>query len=491
MIEGVQNFWRRLTKQYFNKVFLIQLLVLYTCVIVISSFFMIKKSYEDGKRLEEKEIALFSEYIHQCDQMYRDMAASVADIKSLSSLDVFALAKPENYYAKMTAFQHELERFSLPYRRQGIQFAVIDERGSKVVLDSCSKSLDEVLHDWSISKEQYMHVIELLSQQHAPEVVIWTDAKVFYVTEKNYTSNKVYLVCYTPMSYMCVSGDVWENNKAVYFDSDSSVVLDWRMMKQDDMEVLDDIPKDVKVAKVGSGSRGNIEYLYFISRYYGVRYISVGKRDFSVFFVTVFTFLTGLGIVFLLLYFVTRRISRKVYKPIRELVQFTLGDQGDIEEDENPITKVHDKVRSLKEENQELQKRLDSLSHDIYITRQVSVEAEKQRMDSEELKRRLENYIADHLDQDISLGDVAQQFGISLSYMSILFKNKMDNNFKEYISYQRYLKSLSIMEQHPQILIKDVASQVGIQNVNTFIRIFKKYNGTTPKQYQNGLRGGT
>ena len=70
---------------------------------------MIQKSYEDGKRLEEKEIALFSEYVYRCDQMYRDMAASVADIKLLSSLDVFALAKPENYYAKMTAFQHELE----------------------------------------------------------------------------------------------------------------------------------------------------------------------------------------------------------------------------------------------------------------------------------------------------------------------------------------------------------------------------------------------
>lgn len=489
MIERAQNFWCRLTKQYFNKVFLIQLLVLYTCVIVISLFFMIQKSYEDGKRLEEKEIALFSEYVYRCDQMYRDMAASVADIKLLSSLDVFALAKPENYYAKMTAFQHELERFSLPYRRQGIQFAVIDERKSKVVMDSCSKSLEEVLHDWSLSREQYMHAIELLSQQHVPEVVIWTDANVFYITQKNYTSEIVYLVCYTPMSYVFASSKEWENNKEVYFDSDSSIVLDWRTEKQGGMEVLDEIPKNMEVAQVGSGSRGKIEYLYFVSRYYEVRYISTGKRDFSAFFVTIFTFLTGLGIVFLLLYFVTRRISRKVYKPIRELVQFTLGDQGDVEEGENPITKVHDKVRSLKEENQELQKRLDNLSHDIYITRQASVETEKQRMDSEELKKRLENYIADHLDQDISLGDVAQQFGISLSYMSILFKNKMDNNFKEYISYQRYLKSLSIMEKHPQILIKDVASQVGIQNVNTFIRIFKKYNGTTPKQYQNGVRG--
>lgn len=356
-------------------------------------------------------------------------------------------------------------------------------------MDSCSKSLEEVLHDWSLSREQYMHAIELLSQQHVPEVVIWTDANVFYITQKNYTSEIVYLVCYTPMSYVFASSKEWENNKEVYFDSDSSIVLDWRTEKQGGMEVLDEIPKNMEVAQVGSGSRGKIEYLYFVSRYYEVRYISTGKRDFSAFFVTVFTFLTGLGIVFLLLYFVTRRISRKVYKPIRELVQFTLGDQGDVEEGENPITKVHDKVRSLKEENQELQKRLDNLSHDIYITRQASVETEKQRMDSEELKKRLENYIADHLDQDISLGDVAQQFGISLSYMSILFKNKMDNNFKEYISYQRYLKSLSIMEKHPQILIKDVASQVGIQNVNTFIRIFKKYNGTTPKQYQNGVRG--
>ena len=67
----------------------------------------------------------------------------------------------------------------------------------------------------------------------------------------------------------------------------------------------------------------------------------------------------------------------------------------------------------------------------------------------------------------------------------------MDNNFKEYLSYQRYLKALSLMQENPEIKIKDLASQVGIQNVNTFIRIFKKYSDDiTPKQYLDKIRNG-
>ena len=47
------------------------------------------------------------------------------------------------------------------------------------------------------------------------------------------------------------------------------------------------------------------------------------------------------------------------------------------------------------------------------------------------------------------------------------------------------------MQENPEIKIKDLASQVGIQNVNTFIRIFKKYSDDiTPKQYLDKIRNG-
>lgn len=37
--------------------------------------------------------------------------------------------------------------------------------------------------------------------------------------------------------------------------------------------------------------------------------------------------------------------------------------------------------------------------------------------------------------------------------------------------------------------IQDIASQVGIHDVNYFIKVFKKIIGMTPKEYRNSIKG--
>ena len=36
----------------------------------------------------------------------------------------------------------------------------------------------------------------------------------------------------------------------------------------------------------------------------------------------------------------------------------------------------------------------------------------------------------------------------------------------------------------PNIIIKDVAARVGFENINTFFRVFKQFEGVTPGQYR-------
>ena len=36
----------------------------------------------------------------------------------------------------------------------------------------------------------------------------------------------------------------------------------------------------------------------------------------------------------------------------------------------------------------------------------------------------------------------------------------------------------------PNIVIKDVAARVGFENINTFFRVFKQFEGVTPGQYR-------
>ena len=118
------------------------------------------------------------------------------------------------------------------------------------------------------------------------------------------------------------------------------------------------------------------------------------------------------------------------------------------------------------------------------IYRQIISQCEKkQQVKSEDLNNRLQNYIENHYSEDISLNDLAEWFGLSPNYMSLVFKNIMDCNFKEYLSKIRCQKARELMEQNQNLKISEIAAMVGIQNVNTFIRVFKKDCGISPGQY--------
>lgn len=118
------------------------------------------------------------------------------------------------------------------------------------------------------------------------------------------------------------------------------------------------------------------------------------------------------------------------------------------------------------------------------IYRQIISQCEKkQQVKSEDLNNRLQNYIENHYSEDISLNDLAEWFGLSPNYMSLVFKNIMECNFKEYLSKIRCQKARELMEQNQNLKISEIAAMVGIQNVNTFIRVFKKDCGISPGQY--------
>ena len=113
----------------------------------------------------------------------------------------------------------------------------------------------------------------------------------------------------------------------------------------------------------------------------------------------------------------------------------------------------------------------------------ISQYERKQQVRSEDLNNRLQNYIETHYSEDISLNDLAEWFGLSPNYMSLVFKNVMQCNFKEYLSKIRCEKARALIDQNQALKISEIAAMVGIQNVNTFIRVFKKDCGISPGQY--------
>lgn len=85
--------------------------------------------------------------------------------------------------------------------------------------------------------------------------------------------------------------------------------------------------------------------------------------------------------------------------------------------------------------------------------------------------------------KDLSLTDLADQLGVTVPYLSKLFKDEMKVNFKEYLTVYKIEKSKQLL-LHTSNTIQEVARQVGYNNAPQFTRMFKKYEHITPVAYR-------
>ena len=96
-------------------------------------------------------------------------------------------------------------------------------------------------------------------------------------------------------------------------------------------------------------------------------------------------------------------------------------------------------------------------------------------------------FVRDNYDRDVSLTDIADRFHISTGYISRLFKNEAKTTFKDYLNLYRVQRAKEMLAKDPSRKIAEVAGAVGCNNVGTFIRIFKRYDGISPGEYVKNL----
>ena len=102
--------------------------------------------------------------------------------------------------------------------------------------------------------------------------------------------------------------------------------------------------------------------------------------------------------------------------------------------------------------------------------------------ESNDMAERMINYIKANYSRDISLTDMAEHFNMSPCYMSTMFKHYTGENFKDYLNFYRVKKAKEYL-QKGKLKMATVAKLVGCNSINTFIRIFKKYEGVPPGQF--------
>ncbi|MNC36171.1 HTH-type transcriptional activator Btr [compost metagenome] len=94
-----------------------------------------------------------------------------------------------------------------------------------------------------------------------------------------------------------------------------------------------------------------------------------------------------------------------------------------------------------------------------------------------------QNYIFNHLYEDISLSRLAEIAGLNASYLSQLFKKETGLAVSDYIQRERIEEAKRLMEL-PGITLSDIAIRLHFNDQSYFTKVFKKYTGKTPRQYR-------
>lgn len=95
------------------------------------------------------------------------------------------------------------------------------------------------------------------------------------------------------------------------------------------------------------------------------------------------------------------------------------------------------------------------------------------------------NYILGHLEQELTLDELAKEAGMSRSYYSTMFKMLNGVSVWTYITNQRISKAQYMLEES-DISILEISEKCGFGNISNFNRAFKKITGKTPREYRKG-----
>jgi two-component system response regulator YesN len=87
---------------------------------------------------------------------------------------------------------------------------------------------------------------------------------------------------------------------------------------------------------------------------------------------------------------------------------------------------------------------------------------------------------------NLNISLIGERFGMSPTYLSRLFKEQTGGGLLDQINKVRMDKAKQLLMERKSN-INDVAIQVGYHDVNSFIRMFKKYEGITPGKYKETI----
>jgi len=115
--------------------------------------------------------------------------------------------------------------------------------------------------------------------------------------------------------------------------------------------------------------------------------------------------------------------------------------------------------------------------------------ASRQEEERKIIEGEIPKYIEDHLyDPELSLTALSVHFKLTESYLSVLVKQLMNENFSSYLENRRIRRAAEMLEVGDGS-VGEIAATVGYLSANSFSRAFKRVMGFSPTEYVRMCKG--
>ncbi|MDR2516752.1 MAG: helix-turn-helix domain-containing protein [Spirochaetaceae bacterium] len=98
--------------------------------------------------------------------------------------------------------------------------------------------------------------------------------------------------------------------------------------------------------------------------------------------------------------------------------------------------------------------------------------------------QKAERFIHENFTRKISLGEIAENSGLSAPYFSTIFREEMGENLSSYLNRLRVEKAGRLLTE-TNLNLADIAGSCGFEDQSWFSKIFKSFTGTSPGKYRN------
>jgi two-component system, response regulator YesN len=85
----------------------------------------------------------------------------------------------------------------------------------------------------------------------------------------------------------------------------------------------------------------------------------------------------------------------------------------------------------------------------------------------------------------LTVESIANSIKINRSHLSRTFRAEKNFTIEEFVFKIKIIRAAAMLKDNTELTIKDISTRMGFCRCDYFIRIFKRYFGTTPARYRD------